>query len=265
MLLTIDTGNTQTMVGLYDRGAPTPDRRPETGLINHWRVATNPDRTEDELAVMLGGFLADHDLGLHADITGLAVSSGVPAATASIRRFATRYLRVEPVVLGPGVKSGMIVRYEDPRAVGADRIANAVAATDLFGPSNIVVDFGTATTFDVIDAEGAYLGGAILPGLEISLEALFERAALLRQVDLVEPGTTVGRNTHESIQSGVVYGTASLVDGMVDRIESEVGETTVIATGGYAELIAPHTASVEHHEPWLTLHGLRLVHEKNAS
>ncbi len=265
MLLVIDTGNTQTMVGLYDPSSPREGRAAATGLVDRWRVATAPDRTEDELAVMIGAFLADHDMDLQVDVTGLAVSSGVPAATASIRRFAERYLSVSPVVLGPGVKSGMVVRYEDPRAVGADRIANAVAATDLFGPSNIVVDFGTATTFDVVDADGAYLGGAILPGLEISLEALFERAALLRQVDLVEPRSAVGRNTHESIQAGVIFGTAALVDGMVDRIEDEIGPATVIATGGYADLIAPHARSVEHHEPWLTLHGLRIVHEKNVS
>ena len=265
MLLAIDTGNTQTMGGLYDLTPATPDRCASTGLVDHWRVATQHDRTEDELAVMFGAFLADHDFDLHRDVSGFVVSSGVPAVTAALRRFAERYLTVSPLILGPGVKSGMTIRYEDPRAVGADRIANAVGATDLFGPSNVVVDFGTATTFDVIDSDGAYLGGSILPGLEISLDALFERAALLRQVDLVEPRHAVGRNTHESIQSGVIFGTASLVDGMVERIEHEIGPATVIATGGYAELIAPHTRSVEHHEPWLTLHGLRIVHEKNAS
>ena len=265
MLLAVDTGNTQTMVGLYEAVAPGPERGAESGLVDHWRVVTNADRTEDELAVLIGAFLADHDLDLRRDVTGMVVSSGVPAATASLRRFASRYLTTDPIVLGPGVKSGMVVRYDDPRSVGADRIANAVASTDLFGGSNIVVDFGTATTFDVIDEDGAYLGGSILPGLEISLEALFERAALLRQVDLVEPGPVVGRTTHESIQSGVIYGSAALVDGMVDRIEEEIGDCTVIVTGGYAELIAPYTRSVEHHEPWLTLHGLRIVHEKNVS
>jgi type III pantothenate kinase len=264
VLLVIDTGNTQTMVGLYDRSDGVGGREADAGLLDHWRVATDPDRTEDELAVMLGSFLADHELDLRRDVSGFAVSSGVPAATAALRRFAERYLRAEPIILGPGVKSGMVIKYDEPRAVGADRIANAVAASDLFGPSDIVVDFGTATTFDVIDSDGAYLGGAILPGLEISLDALFDRAALLRQVDLTEPRSAVGRNTHESIQAGVIFGSAALVDGMVDRIEAEVGPATVIATGGYAELIAPHTRSVEHHEPWLTLHGLRLVHEKNT-
>ena len=157
MLLAIDTGNTQTMVGLYDLTPATPDRCASTGLVDHWRVATQHDRTEDELAVMFGAFLADHDFDLHRDVSGFVVSSGVPAVTAALRRFAERYLTVSPLILGPGVKSGMTIRYEDPRAVGADRIANAVGATDLFGPSNVVVDFGTATTFDVIDSAGAYL------------------------------------------------------------------------------------------------------------
>ncbi|MDE0846598.1 MAG: type III pantothenate kinase [Actinomycetota bacterium] len=264
MLLVIDAGNTQMMVGLYD---PAPVEEPQTassGLLGHWRMATSPDRTEDEIGLAIAGFTAEIGIELENDVTGLAISSGVPSVTASLRRFAERYLDVSPVVLGPGVKSGMPIRYEDPRSVGADRIANAVAALELYGASSVVVDFGTATTFDVIDSTGAYLGGAILPGLEISLEALFGRAALLREVDLTEPKGVIGRNTHESIQSGVIFGSACLVDGMIDRIEEEIGDVTVIATGGYAELIAPHARTVDHHEPWLTLHGLRLVHNKNV-
>lgn len=176
-----------------------------------------------------------------------------------------RYLGYDAVVLGPGVKSGMSVLYDNPHEVGADRIANAVGAYDLYGGPAIVADLGTATTFDVITAEGGYLGGAIIPGVEISMEALFQRAALLRRVELVEPRNVIGRNTMESLQSGIIYGYASLIDGMVRRIEDELGDAHRIATGGLAALICPHAETIEHNEPWLTLHGLRLVYERNVA
>jgi type III pantothenate kinase len=257
MLLAIDVGNTQTVIGLYGEG----DRSHE--LVDHWRVATKSERTSDEHALLIQEFLSFAGHEWRRTISGVAISSGVPTVTYELRRMCDRYLRMEPVVLGTGVKTGMPVLYDNPKEVGADRIANAVGAFDLYGGPTIVVDFGTATTFDVISAKGEYLGGAIVPGIEISLDALFGRAAALRQVELVEPRSVIGKTTVESVQSGTIYGYSALVDGMCDRIEEQLGESTVIATGGLADLIAPIAESIEHTEPWLTLHGLRLVWEKN--
>jgi type III pantothenate kinase len=168
-------------------------------------------------------------------------------------------------VIGPGVKSGMPILYDNPREVGADRIADAIGAYDLYPGASIIVDMGTATVFDVVSEKGEYLGGAITPGVAISLEALYSQASALRSVELVKPRSAIGRSTVESIQSGVLYGFAAQIDGMVERIKSELGEATVIATGGLAGLISPHTKQVQHVEPWLTLHGLRIVHERNHS
>ncbi|HBX79200.1 MAG TPA: type III pantothenate kinase [Acidimicrobiaceae bacterium] len=258
MLLTIDVGNTQTVIGLYRDG----DQRHE--LADHWRLATNAARTSDELALLIGEFLSSGGYDWKTDIGGVAISSGVPMVTFELRRMCERYLKIEPVVLGTGVKTGMAVLYDNPKEVGADRIANAVGAFDLYGGPTIVVDFGTATTFDVISESGEYLGGAIIPGIEISMDALFGRAAALRRVELVEPRSVIGKTTVESIQSGVIYGYSAMIDGMCDRIEEVVGDATVIATGGLADLISPVAESIEHIEPWLTLHGLRLIWEKNS-
>lgn len=257
MLLTIDVGNTQTVIGLYGDGGASHE------LTDHWRLATNASRTSDELALLLSEFLGSGGFDWKADVSGVAISSGVPMVTYELRRMCERYLGIEPVVLGAGVKTGMPVLYDNPKEVGADRVANAVGAYDLYGGPTIVVDFGTATTFDVISAAGEYLGGAIIPGIEISLDALFGRAAALRRVELVEPRSVIGKTTVESIQSGTIYGYSAMVDGMCDRIEEVLGECTVLATGGLADLIAPVAESIEHVEPWLTLHGLRLVWEKN--
>ncbi|MFZ4431840.1 MAG: type III pantothenate kinase [Microthrixaceae bacterium] len=259
MLLVIDVGNTQTVVGLYDAGGRSHQ------LLDHWRLATHAERTSDELLLLLRQLLETRGLELRTDVRGVAVSSGVPSVTFELRRMCERYLELEPVVLGAGVRTGMPVLYDNPKEVGADRVANAVGAFDLYGGPTIVVDFGTATTFDVISERGEYLGGAIVPGIEISLDALFGRAAALRQVELVEPRSVIGKTTVESIQSGALYGYASLVDGMCERIEALIGEATIIATGGLAGLLTPITESIEHEEPWLTLHGLRLVWEKNQS
>ncbi len=258
MLLTIDVGNTQTVIGLYRDG----DQRHE--LADHWRLATNAARTSDELALLIGEFHSSGGYDWKTDIGGVAISSGVPMVTFELRRMCERYLKIEPVVLGTGVKTGMAVLYDNPKEVGADRIANAVGAFDLYGGPTIVVDFGTATTFDVISESGEYLGGAIIPGIEISMDALFGRAAALRRVELVEPRSVIGKTTVESIQSGVIYGYSAMIDGMCDRIEEVVGDATVIATGGLADLISPVAESIEHIEPWLTLHGLRLIWEKNS-
>ncbi|MEI2639278.1 MAG: type III pantothenate kinase [Microthrixaceae bacterium] len=257
MLLAIDVGNTQTVVGLYEPNGPGRE------MLDHWRLATRSDATSDELALIIGQLLATVDMDIAVDITGVAISSGVPALTFELRAMCERYLDIEPVILGAGVKTGMPVLYDNPREVGADRIANAVGAYDLYGGPTIVVDFGTATTFDVISENGEYMGGAIFPGIEISMEALFGRAAALRRVELTEPRSVIGRTTAESIQSGAIYGYSAMVDGMCERIQEELGDATIISTGGLASLIGPNTDSIEREEPWLTLHGLRLIWEKN--
>jgi type III pantothenate kinase len=252
-LLAIDVGNTQTVVGLYGGG-------PE--LIDHWRISTSADRTSDELALVIGQLLADHDLslrGLHA-----VIASVVPRVTTALRIMCDKHLGREAVVVGPGVRSGMSIRYLDPKEVGADRIADAVGAYDLFGGPTVVVDFGTATTVDVVSDTGDFLGGAIVPGLEISLDAMFERAAGLRRVELAPPPRVIGRSTAESISAGALYGYAAMIDGLCERYAREVGESTVVATGGLAAVIVPHSQAITEHEPWLTLHGLRLIHTRNT-
>jgi type III pantothenate kinase len=262
MLLVVDVGNTQTVIGLY----PTDETGATNGsdLADHWRIATNAERTPDELAMLFRQFLAVRGDAFDAtSVKGLAVCSGVPRATAHLRRMCERYLGFQPVILEPGVKTGIPILYDNPREVGADRIANACGAMDRYGPHCIVVDFGTATTFDVMSPKGEYLGGAIIPGIEISLEALFSRAAALRRVELVEPRSVIGKSTVESLQSGALYGYASMIDGMCERIFVENGESQVISTGGLGALISPLTKRVTLHDSWVTLHGLRLVYEKN--
>ena len=264
MLLAIDVGNTQTVIGLYDRSPADVARSADEGLVDHWRIATNHERTSDELAVMISGFLGFHGFSWDDDVHGIAVCSGVPRVTQALRDMTARYFGFAPVVIAPGVKTGIPVLYDNPKEVGADRIANAVAAFHLFGGPTVVVDFGTATTVEVISAKGEYLGGAIAPGIEISLDALFQRASALRAVELVEPRSVIGKSTVESVQSGAIYGFAGQVDGLVSRIVAELGASTVIATGGLGSLIAPYSATIDRSEPWLTLHGLRLVHDKNV-
>ena len=187
----------------------------------------------------------------------------MPRILANLRQMVNRYLPNEPIVIEPGVKTGMPILYDNPKEVGADRIANAIAAYDLYGGPTVVVDFGTGNNFDVISENGEFLGGAIAPGIEISLDALFGRAAQLRAIELVEPRSVVGKSTVESIQSGTVYGFAAMIDGMVRRFGGALGEINVVATGGLAHLIAPVSETIEHVEPFLTLHGLRIVHDRN--
>ncbi len=257
MLLAVDAGNTQTVIGLFE--APGGS----TELVDHWRVATNAERTGDELALLIQEFLGFHGYSFDDDVSGIAISSGVPRVTAALREMAERYFGFAPVLLEPGIRTGMPILYDNPREVGADRIANAVGALDLHEPPIIVVDFGTATTFDAISDKGEYLGGAILPGIEISMDALFSRAARLPRVELREPRNVIGRTTVESIQSGAIYGYSSMVDGLVRRMEVELGACTVLATGGLAGVIGPLCGTIQHVEPWLTLHGLRIVFERN--
>ncbi|HKH24012.1 MAG TPA: type III pantothenate kinase [Acidimicrobiales bacterium] len=268
MLLVIDVGNTQTVIGLYDLepdDAPNVGRlQADTHLLDHWRVATNAERTADEQALVVQEFLGFHGFSFDDDIAGICLCSSVPRVTGALRRMAERYFGQSAIVIEPGIRTGVPILYDNPKEVGADRIADAVAALDLFGGPVVSVDFGTATTFDAISAKGEYLGGSIFPGIDISLDALFARAAALRRVELIEPRNVIGRSTVESIQSGVIYGYTGLVDSMVTRIEAELGEkATVVSTGGLAGLITPLSSTITHHEPWLTLHGLRLIYEKN--
>jgi type III pantothenate kinase len=277
VLLAIDAGNTETVIGLFALTG-TPDRQadsvgvgiaiedvPDRGLTHHWRLTTVPDRTPDEHAVLLTQLLDLEGLDIATTVTGIAVSSSVPSVSLGVRRMAERWFKDVPcIVLGTGIKSGLAILFDNPRDVGPDRVANAVGALDLYGGPCVVVDLGTATTFDALSASGEYLGGAITPGVGISLEALFQHAALLRRVELVKPRDVIGRSTAESIQSGVLYGFAAQVDGLCRRIIDELGTATVVATGGLSELIVPFTTMVDHVEPWLTLHGLRIVYERNV-
>ncbi|MCU1489789.1 MAG: pantothenate kinase, type [Acidimicrobiaceae bacterium] len=280
MLLAIDVGNTQTVVGVFAgeispvTGARAAGSLP--GLLHSWRLATVPARTADELVLILRQLLDLAGLGLpglagafsgrepDGEIEGMVLSSSVPPVTATVAEMASRWLDVPLVVVGPGTRTGMPVRYDNPREVGPDRIVNAVGALDLYSAPLIVVDLGTATTFDAVSGAGEYLGGAIVPGLEISMDALYSHAAALPRVALGEPRRAIGRSTVESMQAGAIFGHAALVDGMCERINEELGGATVLATGGLGGLVVPHARRVSHYEPWLTLHGLRLLYELNA-
>jgi type III pantothenate kinase len=248
MLLAVDVGNTQTALGLY-RGDE---------LTDHWRLATERSTTADELGVLLGGLL-DFDA-----VDGICLASTVPVLVREWELLAEKWASAPLLVVGPGVKTGIPIRYDDPREVGPDRIVNSVAAFELYGGPIVAVDFGTATTFDCVSEAGEYLGGAIFPGIGIAMEALFSRASMLHGVELARPKSAIGRTTTGSLQSGLVYGYAGLVDAMVTRIRAELGgRARCIATGGLAQLIASETESIERVEPFLTLEGLRILFEKN--
>ena len=250
MLLAVDVGNTQTVFGLY-AGAELGER---------WRIATEAQRTGDELGALLGDFL---DL---TAIDGIVLSSTVPRLIREYEHLAERWAKAPLLVLGPGVKTGIAIHYDDPREVGPDRIANSIAAKERFGAPVIVVDFGTSTNFDIVSPGGDYVGGVLAPGIETSMDALFERAARLVKVDYVEPPQVIGKTTEGGLQSGLVYGFAGQVDGIVDAIRGELGaDAPAVATGGLAELIAPHSRTISAVEPFLTLDGLRLVWELNQS
>jgi len=255
VLLAVDAGNTEIVLGVF-RG---------TELAHTWRLSTQPDRTSDELALLFAGCLDRVGLSFDRDLTGAVLASVVPAVSSSFLEMAERAFPFEPVVVGPGTKTGVPVLTDNPREVGADRVVNALAAFHRYGGPSIVVDFGTSTNFDVASERGEFLGGVIAPGLQVSAQSLFQKAARLTRVDLLPPRSPIGKSTVEAVQSGLLYGTAGLVDAIVERIRAELGGTaTVIATGGLAPVIVPHARTIEHHEPWLTLEGLRLVFEKNV-
>lgn len=253
LLVVIDVGNTNTVFGVYDG-----DR-----LVHDVRLSTAAERTADELGALLLPLFARADLELSA-AGGVVVSSVVPPLQAVFDRLAREYFGCEPFFVEPGIRTGMVIRYDSPGEVGADRIVNAVAARELFGSPVVVVDFGTATTFDLINAAGEYAGGIIAPGITISAEALFLHAARLYRVDIRKPAQLIGRNTAGAIQAGIYYGYVGLVDGILERLHGEVpGLRAVVATGGQAEMIAEGSRYITHTEPLLTLVGLRLLYERN--
>jgi type III pantothenate kinase len=250
VLLVVDVGNTQTVIGLSDGGV----------LANVWRIATVRHRTSDEMAGLLQGFFSLLGLRLREAVDEVAVASVVPRLTAQWVTMSEKHLGLTPFVLGPGVRTGMRILLKNPAEVGADRIANAVAGLEAYGAPVIVVDFGTSTNFDVVSPDGDYVGGAIAPGVEVSMEALTTRAARLTKVDVSEPGHAIGRDTTEAMQSGAVYGFAGQVDGIAEAIRAELGvPAPVVATGGLAALIEPHSHTISTVDPSLTLRGIELI------
>jgi type III pantothenate kinase len=255
MLLTIDVGNTQTVLGLFEGDQ----------IVEHWRLATDPRRSADELGLLVTGLLAASE---HVDtVDGIACCSTVPSALREMRSMCERWFDAVPlVVVEPGIRTGVPVLYDNPKEVGADRIVNTLAAYTLHGGPAVVVDFGTSTNFDVISRTGEFLGGVLAPGIEISVDALASRAAQLMKVQLVRPRSVIGKNTVESLQSGIIYGFAAQVDGITERIIAELGTpATVIATGGLAQVVLEECRHIDVHEPWLTLIGLRLMFERNTT
>jgi type III pantothenate kinase len=253
MLLTIDLGNTNLTMGLFEG--------PKLGA--RWRLATDQERMPDEYGLQILGLL-QHSGCSPAELNGVSLSSVVPPVTTRLIQACQQYLHQDPLVVDPSIKTGIKNLYEDPSAVGADRIVDAVATMNLYGGPACVVDFGTATTFNAITAEGEYLGGAIFAGVRIAADALVQRTSKLLRVDIHRPPNVIGRNTTHAIQSGFLFGYVALVEGMVARFRAELGpDMKVIATGGQADLIAPETKAIDILDPWLTLHGLRIVWDMN--
>ena len=253
MFLAIDIGNTNITLGVYD----------SERLVATWRLATVHDRMSDEYGIALLQLMAHKGIGA-GEITGAAIASVVPALTGVFRRVCVDYLDEDALVVDTGVKTGVRIRYENPREVGADRVVDCAAVQAKYGGPACVVDFGTATTFDAISREGDYLGGAIAPGIGIAAEALFSRASKLYRVEIAAPQKAIGANTASAMQSGIFFGYVGLVEGLVARFRAELGEDMqVIATGGLAEVVARETKVIQHVDPWLTLEGLRLIYEMN--
>jgi len=253
MLLVIDIGNTNTVIGLFD----------ENKLIAHWRLASQRHRTADEYGIIIKEFFILNNTDI-SETTDVIISCVVPPLLPVLEEMSNKYFKINPLIVGPDTKTGLSILYDNPKDVGADRIANAVAGYEKFGGPLIIVDFGTAITFDVVSKKGEYLGGLIFPGITISMEALFNKAAKLSRVELISPTAVIGKNTAESVQAGAVYGYAGLVDNIVKEIQKETGkETKVISTGGQRELIAKHSSVIQENCPLLTLEGLKIIYEKN--
>ncbi|MDD3840489.1 MAG: type III pantothenate kinase [Clostridia bacterium] len=254
MILVMDVGNTNIVLGLFQGEK----------LITHWRISTQIGRTADEYGILINQLLRHNSLKRDS-IETVVISSVVPPAMYSIERMVNKYFDVQPIVVGPGIKTGINIKYDNPKEVGADRIVNALAAYSLYGGPVIIVDFGTATTFCVISEEGEYLGGAISPGIKISTDALFQRASKLPRVELVKPDSVIGKNTINSMQSGIIYGYVGQVDYIVNRMKQEINhpEVKVIATGGMAPLIASESKTIQEVNLLLTLEGLKIIYDKN--
>ncbi len=258
VLLVIDVGNTNVSIGVFDY-----DQNDTGELSHHWRIGTHGEQTSDEIALTLSA-LFQHEDRTCRDVTDIVISSVVPPLLPIFERVCEKLFKKKPIIVGPGIRTGMPVRYENPREVGADRIVNALAAFEMFGGPIIAVDFGTATTFDCVSKDGEYLGGVIFPGMHTSMEALFERASMLHGVEIVRPKSVIGKTTTAALQSGLLYGYAGVVDSMVERIRGELGaEARCIATGGLAGRVASESEAIERVEPFLTLEGLRIIFEKN--
>ena len=254
MLLVMDVGNSHTVLGLYDHDE----------LRGHWRIVTSSNRTADELRIMIAMLFQQEGIA-PGSVNGCCIASVVPDQNRPLQQVSIDVFGVEPLFVGPGMRTGLIIQVENPKEVGADRIVNAVAAIEHYGGPLVVVDFGTATTFDVITERAEYRGGVIVPGIQISADALFERCAKLPRVEVLKPDTVIGRDTISNIRSGLTYGYADMVDGLIRRISREMGaEPTVVATGGLAQTIAELSSCIRHVDPLLTLKGLKAVHARNA-